>query len=60
MILPYKKAQYQIENHYMVILTIPKIAADVNDFQNSINILLIINNSNSLFLVILILFVVAI
>ena len=33
-----------MENHYMVILTIPKITADVNDFQKSINILLIINN----------------
>ena len=46
-----KWTQYQMENHYMVILTIPKIESDVNDFQNSINILLIINNLFSRFLV---------
>lgn len=45
-----KWAQYQLENHYMVILTITKFRSDVNDFQNSINILLIINNLHSAFL----------
>lgn len=34
----------------MVILNIPKITADVNVFQNRINILLIFNNNYRLFL----------
>lgn len=46
-----KWAQIQLENHYMVILNILKIVANVNDFQMRFNILLIINNSQGEFLV---------
>ncbi len=43
-----KILQVQTQNHYMVIITIPKFFLKVNDFQKSFNNLLMLNNTPNL------------